>query len=141
MCLKMYTQYLSSLEEEEEIERRLLLVKSFARSLITGIKRPFAFIRQNKSINCSCFYLLHSCRWFPQQTSRVRLALYYYLLALFRFTGCICFTLGGHKDYIRGHVLLDHQRQAPLVPLHTCTYDALYFGKNGERQRDSSCRN
>lgn len=48
----------------------------------------------------------------------------------FRPASCIYFTLGSHKDHIRGYVLLDDQREASLVSLHTSTYDALYFGKH-----------
>lgn len=48
----------------------------------------------------------------------------------FRSASCIYLTLGSHEDHIRGYVLLDDQREASLVSLHTSTYDALYFGKH-----------
>lgn len=47
-----------------------------------------------------------------------------------RFTSYIYLTLGSHEDHIPGYVLLDDQREASLVPLHTSAHDALYFGKN-----------
>lgn len=53
----------------------------------------------------------------------------------FRSASCVCFTLGSYEDHIRGHVLLDDQCEAALVPLHTGTHDALYLGKRNDENR------
>jgi len=42
----------------------------------------------------------------------------------------VTLTLGSHQDHIPRYVLLDDQREASLVPLHTGAHNALYFGKN-----------
>lgn len=62
---------------------------------------------------------LHRCQLEHHRLRRFRMG----------FASYIYLTLGSYEDHIPGYVLLDNQREASLVPLHTGAYDALYFDK------------